>query len=71
MVTFRFLSVLAPRLSQLLGWTADTTRYGDPLLKREETPRVKQQIRSNRNTIQPISYQPPIYTPPSVPTGRS
>jgi hypothetical protein len=66
MVHLRILSVIAPRLSQLLGWTVDTNSYVDPLLKREEVPRLKHQILSN---LQANLYQPPAYTPPPVPVS--
>ena len=68
---FRILSYLAPRLSQLLGWSVDTNSLADPLLKREEIPQIQKQILLKTHTLQSHLYQAPVYNPPSVPSGRS
>ena len=66
MTHFRFLSVLAPRLSQFLGWTVDTTSYVDPLLKREEIPKLKKEFLRTLGQAPARLYQPPAYVPPQT-----
>lgn len=67
MVQFRFLGYLVPRLSQLLGWTVDTTPLIDPLLKNEEIPKVKTQALQHVTKLQQTLYHPPQYSPPKLP----
>jgi hypothetical protein len=67
MVQFRFLGYLVPRLSQLLGWTVDTTPLIDPLLKNEEIPKVKTQALQQVTKLQQTLYNPPQYSPPKLP----
>jgi hypothetical protein len=64
MVQFRILGYLIPRLSQLLGWTVDTTPLIDPLLKNEEIPKVKTQALQHVTKLQQKLYHPPPYLPP-------
>ena len=67
MVQFRFLGYLVPRLSQLLGWTVDTNALADPLVKKEDIPKVKTQILHQVAKVQQNLYHPPPYVPPKIP----
>jgi hypothetical protein len=64
---FRFLSYLAPRISQFLGWSVDTNSLADPLLKREEIPQIQKQILLKTHKLQSRLYQPPHYVAPKFP----
>jgi hypothetical protein len=67
MVQIRILSYIVPRLSQLFGWTVDTTALVDPLLKNEQIPKIQKQIGENVGTLQQKFYHPPPYKPPQLP----
>jgi len=64
---FRFLSYLAPRISQFLGWSVDTNSLADPLLKREEIPQIQKQILLQTHKLQSRLYKPPQYVAPKFP----
>jgi hypothetical protein len=66
MTHVRILSILAPRMHQLLQWTVDPNSLAEPLLKKEEIPTLKQHIVDTWRKMQDTLYQPPPYSPPRL-----
>jgi hypothetical protein len=64
MSNVRILSILAPRIQQLLNWTVDPSSLAEPLLKKEDIPTWKQQLHQQWTTFQAFLSPPPSYSPP-------
>ena len=64
MSNVRILSILAPRIQQLLNWTVDPSSLAEPLLKKEDLPTWKQTFQQQWTAFQIMLSPPPVYTPP-------
>ncbi len=67
MVQIRILAYLAPRISQMLGWSFDTSPLVDPLLKHDKIPTIQKEIGETFAKVHHKFYQPPPYIPPKLP----
>jgi hypothetical protein len=60
---FRPLSILLPRLTQVIGWTFDPSNLQRPLLSPEEIHQLKEDMNKKIRKVT-LVYMPPTYQPP-------